>query len=122
VGVVRVEGKFGFRDVVGLHTIEGKEVGKGIANFTSEDCSKLLGCHGEEMSTRLGYIPHSEYLVSRENIAVYDLAAVDSPLRWQAKGTRKTSPERSEETGLHVKKKYGFVTNEQKKNPLVAIG
>lgn len=106
VGVVRVEGKFGFRDVVGLHTIEGKEVGKGIANFTSDDCSKLLGCHGEEMSTRLGYIPHSEYLVSRENIAVYDLAAVDSPLRWQSKGTRKTSPERSEETGLHVKKVY----------------
>jgi len=107
IGVIRVEGNFGFRDIIALHSATGKEVGKGIANFTADDCRKLLGCHGENMSARLGYIPPTDYLVSRENIAVYDLAAKDSPLRWHpGAGTEEVLPERSEETGLDVKKAF----------------
>jgi len=73
VGVVGVEGNFGFRDIVGIYlTGSDVELGKGMVNFESTVCTKLLKTPSEQIPKLLGYTPWSSYMISRENISLFD--------------------------------------------------
>jgi len=73
VGVVGVEGSFGFRDIVGIYLTDNDvELGKGMVNFDSGVCTKLLKTPSDQIPKILGYSPWSCYMISRENISLFD--------------------------------------------------
>jgi len=73
VGVVGVEGSFGFRDIVGIYLTDNDvELGKGMVNFDSGICTKLLKTPSDQIPKILGHSPWSCYMISRENISLFD--------------------------------------------------
>ncbi|KAJ3115879.1 hypothetical protein HDU96_010903 [Phlyctochytrium bullatum] len=45
------------------------EVGRGIVNYSSAECGRILGCRSKEIVERLGYM-ESEFLIHRDNLVV----------------------------------------------------
>ena len=68
VGVTRIENDFERGDVVAVVGPDGHEFARGIVNYSSEDATKLLGKHSEEIA---GLVPARNYdaLMTRNNIA-----------------------------------------------------
>ena len=71
VGVTSVAGEFGRGDVVALKNAGGVEIGRGLAEYTSEEVSQLLGCQSAQIEARLGYRGRS-VLVHRDELVVFD--------------------------------------------------
>jgi glutamate 5-kinase len=69
VGVVGVSGEFGKGDVVAICDETGREVARGLCNYSSEVASRLLGKNTEQIVSLLGSVSYSE-LVHRDNLVV----------------------------------------------------
>eukprot|EP00932_Pfiesteria_piscicida_P018874 SRR837773.5717.p1 GENE.SRR837773.5717~~SRR837773.5717.p1 ORF type:complete len:366 (-),score=25.98 SRR837773.5717:44-1039(-) len=54
IGILKVQGQFVRNECVRLMH-RGREVGRGIINFTSEELSRIRGCHSNEFERILGY-------------------------------------------------------------------
>lgn len=67
VGVNKVEGDFRVGDVVSLTDEEGREFGRGISNYTSEEINIIKGMRTSNIRKVLGYIRQKE-IVSRKNM------------------------------------------------------
>jgi glutamate 5-kinase len=48
---------------------EGREVARGLSNYSAADAIRILGAKREELMTRLGY-PGEPELIHRDNLAV----------------------------------------------------
>jgi glutamate 5-kinase len=68
VGVTRIESDFERGDVVAIIGPDGQEIARGIVNYSSEDATKLIGKHSDDIA-RLASTRNYDALVTRDNIA-----------------------------------------------------
>ena len=69
IGVVKVNGIFSRGDVISILDENNNEFARGIANYSSADCSKIIGMHSDNIYEILG---HKNYdaIITKENIAL----------------------------------------------------
>lgn len=70
VGVVRVIGEFRRGDVVTLVSPDGREFGRGLAEYSDAEARALAGCQSENIAERLGYQGRS-VMVHRDDMVVH---------------------------------------------------
>jgi len=71
VGVTEVVGNFRRGDVVTLVDAQGNELGRGLAEYSSDEATRLAGCHSEQIEERLGYRGRS-VMVHRDELVLFD--------------------------------------------------
>ena len=69
VGVKQVEGEFERGDLVACLDAEGREIARGLVNYSIADARKILGVKSEEVPARLGYLGDAE-LIHRDNLVL----------------------------------------------------
>lgn len=69
VGMTAVSGKFARGSVVSIIDPDGREVARGLANYTSDEAAKLCGHHSDEVEAILGHRPHDS-IVHRDNMSL----------------------------------------------------
>lgn len=69
IGVVKVNGIFSRGDVISILDENNNEFARGIANYSSNDCSKIMGMHSDNIYEILG---HKNYdaVITKDNIAL----------------------------------------------------
>ncbi|EKE02774.1 MAG: hypothetical protein ACD_20C00334G0003 [uncultured bacterium] len=68
-GILDVKNSFHKGDVVSIINAENKEFAKGMVNYSSVDCKKLIGKRTEEIETILGF-KDSDEIIHRDNIVI----------------------------------------------------
>ncbi|MBO6767705.1 MAG: glutamate 5-kinase [Erythrobacter sp.] len=58
-GVTGVEGEFARGDLVAIHGPKGERLGQGLVEYTSAECSAILGLREEQQAEKLGYAPRA---------------------------------------------------------------
>ncbi|AXK43122.1 glutamate 5-kinase [Erythrobacter aureus] len=58
-GITGVEGAFARGDLVAIHGPNGERLGQGLVEYTSAECSAILGLREEHQSAKLGYAPRA---------------------------------------------------------------
>jgi glutamate 5-kinase len=71
VGMAEVVGAFRRGDVVTLVDASGKELGRGLAEYSDEEARELAGRQSEEIEKRLGY-RGSSVMVHRDDLVMFD--------------------------------------------------
>jgi glutamate 5-kinase len=69
VGVLAVRGDFARGEVVLCRDEEGREIARGLVNYSSEEALRILGCASDAIAHRLGYAAEPE-LVHRDNLVL----------------------------------------------------
>lgn len=69
VGVTAVEGGFGRGEVVACVDPDGREVARGLVNYSAEEARKIKGHASERIESLLGYVDEPE-LIHRDNLVV----------------------------------------------------
>lgn len=69
VGCIRVDGHFYRGELVAVRNPEGREIARGLVNYTSEEVAKILKTSSAQIAAKLGYI-NEEELIHRDNMAV----------------------------------------------------
>jgi glutamate 5-kinase len=67
-GVTRIENEFEDGDVVSIVAPDGKEIARGIVNYSSSDASKLIGKHSDDIA-RVAASKNYDAFITRNNIA-----------------------------------------------------
>ncbi len=70
VGIKDVIGNFKIGDNVSIVDEEGKEIAKGLTNFSSEDIKKIKGVNSRQIPKILGTEIYFEEIVHRDNLVV----------------------------------------------------
>ncbi len=70
VGIVEVVGNFRRGDVVTLVDGAGRELGRGLAEYSSDEATRIAGCHSERIEERLGYRGRS-VMVHRDDLVLF---------------------------------------------------
>lgn len=71
VGVVRVEGDFSRGDVVSIVGENGREMGRGLVEYSLSDAACLAGAQSNEIESRLGYRGRTA-LVHRDELVLFE--------------------------------------------------
>ncbi|ALP51791.1 gamma-glutamyl kinase [Candidatus Tenderia electrophaga] len=69
VGVTAVEGGFGRGEVVACVDPDGREVARGLVNYSADEARKIKGHASERIESLLGYVDEPE-LIHRDNLVV----------------------------------------------------
>jgi len=69
VGVTKVEGDFVRGDIVSCMTHDGKEIARGLCNYSATEADKIRGLASSEIEKTLGYIDEAE-LIHRDNMVL----------------------------------------------------
>ncbi|TQV71352.1 glutamate 5-kinase [Exilibacterium tricleocarpae] len=69
VGVKRVEGRFSRGDMVICRDEQGREIARGLVNYSSEEACKIIGQPSERIDKLLGYKDDDE-LIHRDNLVL----------------------------------------------------
>ncbi len=69
VGIVRVEGKFERGDAVIIRSKEGRDLGRGLVAYTSDEVQLIKGKRSEDTESALGYRGRDE-VVHRDNLVL----------------------------------------------------
>jgi glutamate 5-kinase len=69
VGVVRIEGEFGRGEMVSCMAPDGRELARGLVNFSAEEAGKIIGLSSDNFSDVLGYHDDDE-LIHRDNLVL----------------------------------------------------
>lgn len=69
IGVEKVINKFQAGDVVSILNENQEEIARGIVNYSSKDCSKIMGKHSDDMEKILGY-KNYDAIITRDNIVL----------------------------------------------------
>ncbi len=67
VGVKRVEGEFTRGDIVACVDSDGREVARGLVNYSHAECTQIAGVSSGEIERVLGYLGDEE-LIHRDNL------------------------------------------------------
>lgn len=69
IGVTHIKGVFSRGDVISILDEDNNEVARGIANYDSDDCKKIIGEHSDNIYEILG---HKNYdaVITKDNIAI----------------------------------------------------
>jgi glutamate 5-kinase len=68
-GIVKVEGKFEAMDAAIVCDRDGKEIARGIVNYTSEELDRISGHQSDRIADLLGYITE-ETAIHRDNLVI----------------------------------------------------
>jgi glutamate 5-kinase len=68
-GIVRVEGDFEVGDPVSCCDLEGREIARGLAAYSSADIGRIRGCHSKEIVARLGFNAGDD-VIHRDNLVL----------------------------------------------------
>jgi glutamate 5-kinase len=71
VGVRGVLGDFGKGDVLTICDGQGREVARGLSNYSAADAVRIAGMKAEEIAGMLGKVPYAE-IVHRDNLVIVD--------------------------------------------------
>ena len=71
VGVVEVTGNFKRGDVVTIVDASGTELGRGLAEYSSEEAERITGCRSGQIEERLGYCGRS-VMLHRDELVFFD--------------------------------------------------
>jgi glutamate 5-kinase len=71
VGVLEVIGNFRRGDVVTLVDSRGRELGRGLAEYSFDEASQLAGCQSESIESVLGYRGRA-VMVHRDELVIFD--------------------------------------------------
>ncbi|HWA38257.1 MAG TPA: glutamate 5-kinase [Burkholderiales bacterium] len=69
IGVVEVSGEFQRGEIVGCLDPEGREVARGLVNYSSDETRRILRRPSSEIEAILGYVDEPE-LIHRDNLVV----------------------------------------------------
>ncbi len=69
VGVKRVEGQFERGDLVACVDADGREVARGLSNYSAVEAARIAGAPSAEIAQRLGY-PGDTELIHRDNLVL----------------------------------------------------
>lgn len=69
VGVTRINGEFKRGEVVACVDPEGKEIARGLVNYSSQEAVRIIGHASHELKHILGYLDDEE-LVHRDNLVM----------------------------------------------------
>lgn len=69
IGVHEVSGNFERGEVVGCCNPEGKEIARGLVNYSAAETRRILRTPSSEIETKLGYIDEPE-LIHRDNLVL----------------------------------------------------
>jgi glutamate 5-kinase len=69
IGVVEVSGEFQRGEVVGIAGADGREVARGLVNYSSEETRRIMRRPSGEIETILGYVDEPE-LIHRDNLVL----------------------------------------------------
>ena len=70
VGCVRVNGHFHRGELIAVLNEQGREVARGLANYSSVETAKIVRCHANEIAEKLGFSFEDE-LIHRDNLALH---------------------------------------------------
>lgn len=70
VGCVRVNGHFHRGELIAVLNEQGREVARGLANYSSVETAKIVRCHANEIAEKLGFAFEDE-LIHRDNLALH---------------------------------------------------
>ncbi|MBC7334923.1 MAG: glutamate 5-kinase, partial [Clostridia bacterium] len=68
-GVTGVEGDFEAGAVVGVYTAEGREIARGITNYSAADIDQIKGCRSAAIAAILGRKDYDE-IIHRDNLCL----------------------------------------------------
>jgi glutamate 5-kinase len=69
-GISQVQGDFQAKQVVSLQDASGQELGRGIVNFSADDCRKIQGCQSRDIPTLLGPVDH-DVVIQRDYLVIF---------------------------------------------------
>ena len=69
-GILAVEGEFQASDAVVLCDRQGREIARGLVNYSHEELKQIRGCHSQEIPQVLGY-SGAETVIHRDNLVIY---------------------------------------------------
>lgn len=69
IGVVGVVNEFNKGDVVSILDESGAEFARGIVNYNSDDCEKVVGSHSDDILDILGF-KNYDAIITRDNITI----------------------------------------------------
>ena len=69
IGITKIDGEFKKGEVVTIISADGEEFAKGMVNYGSDDCKKLIGEHSENIIKILGY-KNYDAIITRDNIVI----------------------------------------------------
>ncbi len=70
VGVRAIDGTFRRGDVVSIRTADGSEIGRGLAEYGSEEALAIAGCRSDDIEHRLGYRGRS-VMLHRDDLVMF---------------------------------------------------
>lgn len=68
-GICAVEGDFEQGSTIRVFTVEGREIARGLSNYTSEQVRRIAGAQTQDIGVRLGCKPYDE-VIHRDNMVV----------------------------------------------------
>ena len=71
IGVIACEGQFERGEVVGCCDVEGREIARGLVNYSAAEAQRILRKPSSEIETILGYVDEPE-LIHRDNLVLLD--------------------------------------------------
>ena len=69
IGVVRVDGQFERGEIVGCFDADGREIARGLVNYSAQEAARILRKPSTEIEAILGYIDEPE-LIHRDNMVI----------------------------------------------------
>jgi glutamate 5-kinase len=71
-GVKGIDGEFAVGSVISIMSEDGREVARGLSNFSSLELEKIRGLNTKKISETLGIEEHFDEVVHRDNLVVVD--------------------------------------------------
>lgn len=72
IGLVRVDGEFARGELVEIRDGSGRVHGRGLVNYSSEECRRLAGRHSSEIASILGFCGY-DAVIGRDNLALSEV-------------------------------------------------
>ncbi len=69
IGTLAIAGVFENGEVISILDEKGSEFARGVANYTSDECEKLLGAHSDKIKDLLGH-KQSDDVISKDNLVL----------------------------------------------------
>jgi glutamate 5-kinase len=69
IGVVAVSGRFDRGEVVGCFTKDGREIARGLVNYSADDAARIAQKPSSQIDALLGYVDEPE-LIHRDNLVL----------------------------------------------------
>jgi glutamate 5-kinase len=69
IGIQHVVGDFAKGDAVAIHSLDGREIARGLINYSAQQVRLIRGCRSNQIDERLGGCPYHE-VVHRDNLTL----------------------------------------------------